>query len=71
MCHFNAASLEVCNLDQAMAMATLKGSMLKNNLFFSLEKTYPRGFVKMQAQAEKAFKLQDAYKVKEQKQRES
>ena len=38
---FNVAMLEVQNMDQSIVMATLKGSLQKNDLLFSLEKKIP------------------------------
>lgn len=45
---FNATIVEVRNLDQSMAMTLLKGRLQKN-VFLSLEKRYPKNFVKMLA----------------------
>ena len=38
---FNAAALEVRNLDQSVAMADLKSGLQKNDLLFFLEKNIP------------------------------
>ena len=62
---FNAAALEVRNLDQSVAMAALKDGLQKNDLSFFLEKKYLRDFTDLlawaegYAQAEEAFNLKD------------
>ena len=68
---FNTTVLEVRNLDQSVAMATLKGGLQKNDLLFSLKKKYPRNFADMlawvegYARAEEAFKLKDDEAMRE------
>ena len=62
---FNIAALEVRNLDQSVAMATLKGGLQKNNLFYSLEKKYPKDFVDLPARAEGYARAEEAFKMKD------
>ncbi|EHA8590342.1 hypothetical protein COCNU_scaffold017266G000020 [Cocos nucifera] len=64
---FNAAALEVRDLDQSIAMAALKGGIQKNNLLFSLEKRYPRNFADLLARAEKYARAEEAFKLKDEK----
>ena len=62
---FNAAALEVRNLDQSVAMAALKGGLQKNDLLFSLEKKYPRDFADMLARAESYARAEEAFEAKD------
>ena len=62
---FNAAALEVRDLDQSVAMAALKGGLQKNNLLFSLEKKYPRDFADLLARAERYARAEEAFKLKD------
>ena len=58
---FNVAILEVHDLDQSVAMASLKDGLLKNGLRYSLEKTYPYDFIDMLAREEKYAKEDKAF----------
>lgn len=60
---FNIPTLEVRNLDQSAAMAFLKDGLLKNDLPFFLEKTYPRDFANMLVRAEKYTHAKEAFKL--------
>ncbi|KAG1365253.1 putative Retrotransposon gag protein [Cocos nucifera] len=62
---FNAAALEVRNLDQSVAMAALKGGLQKNDLLFSLEKRYPRDFADLLARAERYARAEEAFKLRD------
>ncbi|KAG1361351.1 hypothetical protein COCNU_09G008140 [Cocos nucifera] len=64
---FNAAALEVRDLDQSIAMAALKGGIQKIDLLFSLEKKYLRNFADMLARAEGYARAEEAFKTKDNK----
>lgn len=46
-------TLEICDLDQLVAIIALKSGLLKNVFLFSLEKRYPKDFAEMLARVEK------------------
>ena len=52
-------------MDQSVAMATLKSSLQKNDLLFSLEKKYPKDFTDLLAQAEGYARAEKAFKLKD------
>ncbi|XP_010906743.1 uncharacterized protein [Elaeis guineensis] len=58
---FNTVILEVRNLDQSITMAVLKDGLLKNDLYYSLEKTYARDFADMLARVEKYARTDEAF----------
>ena len=62
--YFNAAALEVRNLDQSVTMAALKSDLQKNDLLFSLKKKYPRDFTDLLARAEGYARAEEAFKLK-------
>nr|XP_010920776.1 uncharacterized protein LOC105044540 [Elaeis guineensis] len=59
--HFNAATLEIHDLDQSTTMAVMMGCLLKNNLKKSLTKTYHRDFLDMLARAEKYAHMEEVF----------
>ena len=63
--HFNTAVLEVRNLDQSVAMVTLKSGLQKNDLLFFLKKKYPRAFADLLAWAEGYARAEEAFKLKD------
>ena len=62
---FNAAALEVRDLNQSIAMAALKGGLRKNDLMFSLKKKYPRNFADLLARNERYVNVEEAFKLKD------
>ena len=50
---FNAATLEVSDLDPMVAMSTMKGGLKPSRFLFSLEKRFSASFTKMLFRAEK------------------
>ena len=58
---FNVVVLEVRDLDQSVAMAALKGGLLRNGLRYSVEKTYPQDIVDMLAWMEKYVRADKAF----------
>ncbi|XP_073116201.1 uncharacterized protein [Elaeis guineensis] len=58
---FNAATLEVQNLDQSVAMTALKVRLLQNDLLFSLNLNYPKNFTKVLERAERYAQVDEAW----------
>ena len=54
-------TLKVCDLDQLVAMTTLKAGLLKNDFIFSLEKRYPKDVIEMLMKAKKYANAEEAY----------
>lgn len=59
--HFNVAALEVKDLDKSMAMSTLKWELRISRLTFSLDKSFPRNYVDLFAQARSTHKQNKAW----------
>lgn len=57
------ATLEVCNLDQFIAMTTLKRGLHKNAFFFFVGKTYPWNFMEMLIRVEKYANVEKVYNI--------
>ena len=57
---FNAATLEVSDLDQVVAMSAMKGSLRPSRFLFSLKKQFPTNFAEMLAQDEKYANAEEA-----------
>ena len=61
MSYFNAATLEMHDLDQSIVMTTMKDGLQKNSLFFSLEKKKSKDFIEMLDWAEKFVRAEEAF----------
>lgn len=59
------ATLEVYNLDQSIIMSALMSGLQKNDLKWSLAKTYPKDLVDMLARAEKYAQMEEAFMQEE------
>lgn len=52
--HFNVVTLKVHDPDQLVAMSALKGA-LRSQFLFSLEKRYPKDFMKISKKSPKSL----------------
>ena len=57
---FNTATLEISDLDQTVAMTTMKGGLKTSRFLFSLEKRFPADYAEMLARAEKYANAEEA-----------
>ena len=61
---FNAITLEVSDLDQTVAMSTMKGGLRPTRFSLSLEKWFSTSFIEMLARAEKYANAEEAMSTK-------